>query len=207
MINEIVGGIGMRKINKIILTIISVVVLSFSLTTTAFAATPAFGYKYQNGVGNVTAWLNYASGVGYWQSYITGGANNWMYPGWSNPIYINFVGSNYGSTMDFHRNNDAYFGGTMNIYAWTQFYSSTGVQISPYSSNWYYTEIHINHDMYSSPGFTNAQAQGTTIHEMGHAFGLDHYNSNIYSVMCQTAYGRAVQAVQKVDNDAIDIIY
>jgi len=195
------------KFKNLILTALSITVLSLLSVTNTYAATPTFGHKYQNGVGNVTAWLNYNSGVGYWQSYITNGANNWMYPGWSNPIYITFVSSNYGSNMDFHRNNDAYFGGGMNIYAWTQFYSSNGTQISPTASNWYYTEIHINHDMYSSPNFTNTQAKGTTIHEMAHAFGLAHYNSNPNSIMCQTAYGRIAQTVQKVDNDAVNAIY
>ena len=51
------------------------------------------------------------------------------------------------------------------------------------------------------------QAIGTTIHKLGHAFGLAHYNNNIYSIMCQTGAGRIVQRVQKTDNDAINVIY
>jgi predicted Zn-dependent protease len=67
--------------------------------------------------------------------------------------------------------------------------------------------VHINNDAYRNPSFTNSQAQGTTTHEVGHALGLAHDNNNIYSIMCQTGYGRAVQTVQKVDNDAINILY
>ena len=42
---------------------------------------------------------------------------------------------------------------------------------------------------------------------MGHAFGLMHNNSNQNSIMCQTGYGRIVQRVQSVDNDAINRKY
>jgi hypothetical protein len=190
-----------------ILAVFSVAILSLGSATSTFAITPTFGHRYQNGVGNVSAWLNTASGVGYWSTYITGGANNWMYPGWSNPIYINFVGSNYGSMMDFHQNNDAYWGGGMTVLAETKFFNSGGGQIGPTSANWAYAEIHINNDTFRSPSFSNAQAQGTVIHEMGHAFGLAHDQGNPYSIMCQTGAGRIVQSVQKVDNDAILTLY
>lgn len=109
--------------------------------------------------------------------------------------------------MDFHQNSDSYFGGGMNVLAQTEFYSSGGSQVNPYSTDWYYTEIHINDDMYSQPYITNKMALGTTIHEMGHAFGLDHYNSNPNSIMCQTSYGRVAQKVKKTDNDAINTLY
>lgn len=175
--------------------------------TSAHAATPTFGYRYQNGVGNVTAWLNYSSGVGNWQYFITNAAQNWMYPGWDNPIYISFTSSNLGSTLDFHQHNDAYFGGGMNVLAWTSFFSSTGGSVDPSYSNWAYAEVHINNDVYSSAGTTNEAALGTTIHEMGHAFGLAHYNGIPFSIMCQTAYGRVVQRVAGVDNDAINNLY
>lgn len=192
--------------NKLIGAVVAIAALCLFPTNSAFAATPTFGYKYQNGVGNLTAWINYSSGVGYWQTYINGATNNWMYPGWSNPIYINYASSNYGSNLDFHQNYNAYFGDP-SIIAWTQFYNSGGAQISPSSSNWYYAEVHINDDYYRKPSFTNSQAQGTTTHEVGHALGLAHYQTNPYSIMCQTGAGRVVQSVQQVDNDAINILY
>ena len=98
-----------QKLKRVFLVVISIFVLVFSSLTNAYAATPIYGYQYINGVGNVTVWLDYSSGVGYWQSYITNAVNNWMYPGWSNPIYMNFVSSNYGSNMDFYLRNDAFF--------------------------------------------------------------------------------------------------
>ncbi|MCD4850244.1 matrixin family metalloprotease [Arthrobacter sp. AK01] len=190
-----------------LLAILVVMIMIMLPATSAHAATPTFGHRYQNGVGNVTAWLNYSSGVGNWEHLIKGAANNWMYPGWSNPIYISFVGSNIGSTMDFHQHNDAYFGGGMNVLAWTSFFSATGGTIYPESSNWTYAEVHINNSVYSLASTSNESALGTTIHEMGHAFGLAHYNNIPFSIMCQTAYGRVAQRVTGVDNDAINILY
>ena len=193
--------------NKVITAVIAIAALCLFPASNAFAATPLFGYKYQNGVGNLAAWINYSSGVGYWSTYINGATNNWMYTGWSNPIYINYVSSNYGSNLDFHQNYSSYFLGGSNTLAWTRFFNSGGTEIYPNSANWYYAEVHINDDAYRDPSFTNAQAQGTTIHEVGHALGLAHYNSNPYSIMCQTSYGRVSQTVQKVDNDAVNILY
>lgn len=195
-----------QKLKRVFLVAISIFVLGFSSLTNAYAATPIYGYQNINGVGNVTVWLDYSSGVGYWQSYITNAANNWMYPGWSNPIYMNFVSNNYGSNMDFYLRNDAFWGGSMNVLAETRFFVNGGAQVYPWSSNWNYSEIYINHDVYSLPNVTNDMALGTTIHEMGHAFGLNH-TTNVNSIMCQTGSGRVVQRVQQTDNDAINIIY
>ena len=194
-------------IRRSLLAAVAAVFMALLPIASANAATPTFGYRYAGGVGNVTAWLNYSSGVGNWQWYITNAANNWMYPGWDNPVYISFTSSNVGSKLDFHQHNDAYFGGTHDVLAWTAFFSSTGGVVDPSSSNWTYAEIHINNDVYSSPGTSNEAALGTTIHEIGHAFGLAHYNANLFSVMCQTAAGRVVQRVTVVDNDAVNILY
>lgn len=70
---------------------IGIAFLSLASVTSASAATPRFGKKYQGGVANTTVWLNYSSGVGYWESFIVLAANNWKSPGWSNPINITFL--------------------------------------------------------------------------------------------------------------------
>lgn len=76
------------RVNKLYIAIFSIIALSLSPVSSAYASTPTLGHEYQNGVGNIAAWLDYSSGVGYWSSYITDAADNWMYPGWSNPIYV-----------------------------------------------------------------------------------------------------------------------
>lgn len=195
--------------NKLITAVVAIAALCLFPTTSAFAVTPMYGHKYVNGVGSVAVWLDYGSGVGYWSSYITNAANNWMYPGsgMSNPIYMNFVSSNYGSNMDFYlRYND--FWGEPGVLAETKFYVNGPTQVNQWTTNWNFTNIYINHDSYSLPQITNDQALGTTIHEMGHAFGLDHYNTNSYSIMAQLGPGnRIVQRVQPTDNDSVNIIY
>lgn len=197
-----------KKARTTALALLASFVLAVAPATVANAYTPSFlGHKYVGGsVADVTVWINYNSGVGYWETYINGGINNWMYTGWANDIYMRKVSSNYGSKMDFHQNSDAYFGAGQGVLAQTEFFSSSG-SISPWNSDWTYAEVHINNDMYRRPSFTNEQAQGTTIHEMGHAFGLAHSNDNPYSIMCQTGSGRIVQRVQKVDNDTINLLY
>lgn len=187
--------------------ILGVVFLLGLVGKSAFAMTPYFGKKFQNGVGNVAVWLDYGSGVGYWEAFITFATNNWMYTGvGANPIYINFVGSNNGSNIDFYRRGNGFWS-VSGVLAETRFYLISGAQISPTDSNWYYTNIYINHDNFSDPNFSDDQARGTIIHELGHAFGLDHYNTQPYSIMCQTGYGRIVQRVQKTDNDTVNFLY
>lgn len=198
------------KRNKILSVVIATAILCLAPTANTYAVTPMIGHKYVNGVSNVSVWINYASGVGYWQTYITSGMNNWMYPGWSNPIYMNTVSSNYGSMMDFHMSYNSYYPPGTTIYANTELYQNGGTQVvSPWPVDWNYAEIRINNDTFSLPSFTNAMAQGTVRHEMGHAFGLKHWSSpvNVYSIMAQIGEGRAVQSVQLTDNDSINIIY
>ena len=205
------------------------------LTIILFASNPYYAYadnapttyfgsnlKYTNGVGNLTAWINYSSGAGYWESFITAAANNWMYTGWANPIYITFVSSNYGSNMDFHSNDNNYFinqGAPSGTLAVTRNFlvDDTNVNTSfggiP-TQSWYYAEIHINDDTFMLDTFSNAAAGGTIRHEMGHAFGLAHNNTNPNSIMHQyrivTSSGyeyRAVQTVQYTDNAAVNSLY
>lgn len=198
-----------RKHKFYVIAVIMTIVYSIS-TGSIFAATPRLGGRYSSGVGNITIFINYNSGAGYWESFIKNAANNWMYTGkGDNPIYISFVSSNYGSSMDIYSKRDSYWTkqGQYGVLAETFFYNSSSKKMQPNAGNWLYTEIYINDDNYKKSSFSNDQALGTLIHEMGHAFGLAHYNSNPNSIMCQTNKGRKVQRVQKTDNDTINAIY
>lgn len=111
--------------------------------------------------------------------------------------------------MDFYSKKKTYWSASIrdSILAETQHFDNSENKINNGERNWYYAKILINDDKFRENSFTNEQAQGTIIHEMGHAFGLMHNNSNQNSIMCQTGYGRIVQRVQSVDNDAINRKY
>jgi predicted Zn-dependent protease len=202
----------MHKKFKIL--IISVLIMTtFVSSTNNVFATPTFGtHRYYTGVGNVTVYIDRPSGAGYWQNFITNAANNWMYTGvGANPIYMRFVSGNNGSTMDIYAKKNSYWIGQglgSGILAETLFYDSNNRYFNPATNakNWVWTEIYINDDNFRKSSFSNDQALGTIIHEMGHAWGLAH-TSDRYSIMCQTGSGRAVQRVQKQDNDAVNWLY
>lgn len=200
----------LNKFFKFLLTIWVALNLS-PIIVTAEANTPTFAGKYSQGVGNITIYIDSSTKADYWETYITTGANNWMYPGsgMSNPIYIKFVSSTYGSKMDFYCAKDSHWSKSTSkstgILAETEFYDSNENQLNPSksSTNWYYAKIYINDDEFRKSTFSNENVQGTIIHEMGHAFGLAHNNENPRSIMCQTKYYRLVQRVQAVDNNSI----
>ena len=205
----------MKNTIKKCITCFTCLLTAMSFTTSILAAsTPVFGGKYKQGVGNVTVYIDNASGAGYWEVYMKGGVNNWMYPGsgMSNPIYMQFVSSNYGSKMDFYCKPNSYWvsqGQGNYVLAETLFYDGN-TRLYPSQNNtvcWEFTNIYINDDNFRSSSFSNEQAQGTVIHEMGHAFGLAHNNSNPYSIMCQTSSGRKVQSVQAIDDNAVNAKY
>lgn len=199
--------------NKMIkcLLVLVVVCTSFTSIVADNAEPPLLQGKYQNGVGNLTIYIDSASGADYWETYITGGANNWMYPGsgMSNPIYIKYVSSNYGSNMDFYAKPKTFWSTSIRDYvmAETQHYDDSDVRIQGGSRDWYSAMILINDDNFKEDWFSNEEAQGTIIHEMGHALGLNENNTNPNSIMCQLGSGRTVQRVQQVDNNAVNRKY
>lgn len=100
---------------------------------------PLIGGKLSRGVGNVTIYIDSASGASYWQTYMQAAANNWMYTGWDNPIYIQFVSSNYGSTIDFYcANNNNWTNVPGTVLVETLLYDANENHITGRSSNWFY---------------------------------------------------------------------
>lgn len=77
--------------------------------------------------------------------------------------------------------------------------------INPSYYNWDWTRIYLNWPYYN--GYSDSYKQGIIGHEFGHAMGLDENNWTQYSIMCQTAYGRAVTVPQYIDLDAINKRY
>lgn len=209
----------MKGLFKKTITTFCVLLIGIGLCTCSIYAavnTPMYKGKYSQGVGNITIFIDSNSNAGYWEKYIKGGANNWMYPGngMSNPIYIKFVSSNYGSKMDFYCANNSYFTKNSSHYgviaAETEFYDSNENKVYPSltnTENWYYAKIYINNDVFKKDSFSDDEAQGTVIHEMGHAFGLAHNNDNKFSIMCNGSQGRQIERVMPCDNNSINVKY
>ena len=191
----------MKKGLKFLFAILAMLMVTIS---PIYSATPTFEGKYVNGVSNCTIYIDYSSGAGYWESYYVNAANNWESPGWSNPINLTFVSSNYGSKIDFILDEGSLWSDVgYVVFAETIFYYN-GMEFNPNysSSNWSFVEIYINDYEFRQTSFSNEDALSTVIHEMGHAFGLAH-SSNNYSIMYDDHSARRVYRVQKEDNDAV----
>ena len=74
----------------------------------------------------------------------------------------------------------------------------TSLGSAPYS-NYFYTEVRINSSI-------NLPTKGIK-HEIGHCFGLNHYDNNNYSIMFPYLDGMAVSTVQQCDHDTINYLY
>lgn len=175
--------------------------LSFSIINIgAVSRTPTFANnsRFSRGVGNACFYIS-SSASGY-SSKINNAANLWEYNGWANPIYMSEVSSNYATHMDFYGktpSNDLNLDSNTNAY--TTVYNSSGSQMSFGTGNWFYANIVINK--------SSSANQATIVHEMGHAFGLNHYPSNTSSIMYPYSSGRKVSTPQKCDVDSINYLY
>jgi len=179
-----------------------------SMVLPANAATPTYGHGYVNGVGNLTVYLDYSSGVGYWQTYINNAVNNWMYTGWSNPIYMTFVSSNYGSNLDFHQVTNSAFAIDAIGPAFVTYWQTGGQEVWAGNANWNWAEININGDYFSQASFTNFMAQQVVSRYVGHALGLNWYLPADKKTIMYLDWEAAIyNTVQYCDNEAILNLY
>ena len=175
--------------------------------------TPVFGYHMSGGISNIYTYIDtqQTPAASYWQNFIKAAINNWMYTGvGANNFYnLGYVSSGTsGSKLDFYSKYASYWGAEGPfVFAQTSFWTYSIVQADPYSQDWYSGQIDLNHTKLSSSSVSDDVARGFMKHEIGHAFGLDHNNSNQYSIMCQMEFGRQVQSVQAVDNTALNGLY
>lgn len=190
------------KIKKLLIKLLAAIIAAVSTNVPAYAVTrsPVYGYNYKfsRGVGNTCYYIS--SSASAYTSWINNAASLWEYNGYSNPIYMQAVSSDYATHMDFYAktiSEDSNL--NSNINAYTTVYDANGNQISFTSSAWFYANIVINKN--ASP------TQATIVHEMGHAFGLDHYPSNAYSIMYNYSSGRQVTSPQECDVAAINYLY
>lgn len=192
---------------KKFINLLFLMVILFPKMVLAADATPLFNYKLSWNIEKVYYYIN-NSATGY-SDVIGTAANNWVYTGYGyNKLYPNTRAYNQSNgTVDFYSYDDS----NTSTIAYTAFFKrangSTGAisQINPDSENWLFAEIHINNPIINS--LSSYDRQGTIVHEFGHAWGLAHNQSNQYSVMCQLGFGRKVNTVQQVDNDAFNRKY
>lgn len=183
------------------------ITISFPTSVFAAAYVPALGGKLTRGISRVSYYIDYNSGTGYYEYLIINAEHNWENPEWSSPVNMIASSSKDETMLDIYTEHNSFFRGDPNIAAVTMYYNSKGVSIT-YNNDYVFTRIYINDD---ANHYRNAtEVQGTIIHEMGHAFGLDHPDrenpDNKKSIMSQSSF-RTVQTVQRVDTDALNRIY
>ena len=203
------------KKNIMLSLLVTILVCIISMgNVNAATATPIFGGKLAGGINSVTYFqesnLLLDSRYG---SEINKAFNNWKTN--SNPM--NGYGkaqNNLTSKIDFYLKSNSFSLLDSNTLAITQMYSAktagnatdgVGTPLTNLSQNWAFAKIFINDNTMGS--LSSSQKQGTITHEIGHAFGLAHNNSNPNSIMCQTGAGRSTQVVQEVDNVSLRYLY
>ncbi len=191
------------NIKKKIFALILVISLTLGLNQNVFADEPLFiGCKLQRGVSNMYYYVD-SSAEGY--TYLINNAvDNWVDTGYGwNPIYMSPVASNYATDVDFY----ARFGDELEAttIAKTSFYDINEGRVSASESDWFFAKIEINVKVINT--LREEVQQGTIAHELGHAFGLEHQNKNINSIMCQFSCGRKMHRVDEISHNAINTLY
>lgn len=162
-----------------------------------------FNYRYSRDLNNTCYWVS--SSASSLTNHINNAAYDWAHL--SNPIVMTPVSTSYATHMDLYGKSNSfwpYFGPNAYVLGSTQHFNSSGNAIDADSSgNWFYADIYLNLDALNY----NLSIQATIAHEMGHAFGLAHWNSNPYSIMTQDSCGRLVSTVQEVDNQHLNQKY
>lgn len=206
-----------RNCERLIAAIMTVCLALSPVLAVAAANTPTPVYspnhRMTGGIGNVYVYIDDKEPrkATYWQNLIKTAINNWVYTGvGANEFYcLGYVSSGVsGSKIDWYARSDNYWGsGGFLVFAETKFYDYGLNRVYPENSDWYSGEINLNDPILRLDTISDDTCIGTFIHEMGHAFGLAHNNTNQDSIMCQVGSGRRVQRVQKVDNDALNSLY
>lgn len=164
-----------KAIKKSIPFLITCVLAICPLSLNANAAT-TLAYRFQTDLSNI--------GIYYSNTYATYHGEYTMRAAhqWRNDSRLSFI---YPNRVTNSANSDVYCqmysNSASSVLAETSFYYGT-TQISPYNHNWDNCKIKVNH--------AKTVSLETLTHEFGHVLGLDDNNSDITSIMCQTAYGR-----------------
>jgi len=169
-------------------------------------ATPAHPYKNTKGIANRTYYID--STASNYSTFINNGAASW-----SPTITLTQTSSNTAdvrfSAKDFNQFPPPY---QANWAAVTWDYNSSNTNIDYDIYNWDYAKIEINSNSgaFSSSNLNDKQRNGCIAHELGHAFGLNHYPApdGTISIMYPTINAPGVPTTpQSVDHYGITSKY
>jgi hypothetical protein len=174
-----------------------------------FACYTFSGHTLNGGVGNwgySTRYYYVSSSASNYSSSISTAMSDWVNSttrtGISTSLSYRITTTQSSSVMDWYAGN--YYDVTQGIVASTEFWVNQRT-LNPNMENWGW-----NKELLNLPSFTpltSYEQKGTIAHEMGHAFGLDHNQGDIYSIMCQLKYGRAVSMAGTDDLNGINSLY
>lgn len=192
----------MEKRNNLFI-FITIISLFMILPSTVNAK--VYGGKFTRGISRVSYYIDYKSGTGYYERLIIDAEHNWENPGWPSSVNMVAASSNKGTMLDIYTTDKTFWGGSTNILGETFFYDSKGKDMGvPYSQNYIFTRIYLNDT--AMHNYSATKDRHVIIHEMGHAFGLDH-NINANSIMYPEVQGCNVDYVQQMDINDVNNLY
>lgn len=137
------------------------------------SGTPAYPYRMTKGIGYQTYYVD--STASKYSSYISNGASRW------NPtVILSQASTNASTAVDFYEVGNDHFNNVANLGNWlaaTTYHTPSHDNILyPEYNGWNFSKVSINKDKYLTVDYiTTDQRYGVIAHEIGHAFGLQHF--------------------------------
>ncbi|PWK14943.1 matrixin family metalloprotease [Tumebacillus permanentifrigoris] len=168
-----------------------------------------FGYTLNGGVGsygNAKRYYFVDSSASGSSSVIDTGMSEWVNStartGVTTSVSYRSTTTQSSSVMDWYAGN--YYDASQGVIAETEFWIYS-TKVAPTAQNWGWNKEKINSVTYSP--LSDWDERGSVAHEIGHAFGLAHSNSNPYAIMCQLSNGRQVQSATADDLNGVNALY
>ncbi|WBW97035.1 matrixin family metalloprotease [Oceanirhabdus sp. W0125-5] len=156
-----------------------------------------YGYQKVTGISNEFYYVDSGVSTTY-ETAIDDAVDDWESQ--VSSLSLRQTTNQSASNMDFYT-----YSKSDNVLGYTQFYTNATLDPGAPDKNWYWNKIYLNTATLGSKD--GPKKQGVTAHEVGHALGLAHDNSNPNVLMCQTSSGRKVETVQSDDKNGVNSIY